>query len=410
MSIVSKMKGYDPSWHRRAKESIAQGALTNSKRPECLVEGIYPTHLSHGEGCFVFDLGGKRYIDFICGLGSNILGYGHTEVTHAIAQQALKGCTLSLSTELEVLTAEKVKEIFPFVERVKLLKTGSEACSAALRIARTNTAGRKLVYTDGYHGWHDEFVSLTPPALGVTFHAQIEKLPFLLNEIEEKASAVIIEPVSLDAGPQRVEWLRALRKLCTTRGILLIFDEIITGFRFQKMSVSTAYGVEPDLICLGKAIANGMAVSVVGGKASVMNFDEYFVSSTFAGESVSLAAALKTMELLQTRYDMERLWSQGKRFLDEFNSIWPERLIIEGYPTRGVFKGDPQVKALFWQESVLAGILFGPSWFFNFPHIDVSDLVLSTSKDILTRIKTGSVKLLGKMPQSPFAQKVRGQS
>jgi acetylornithine/succinyldiaminopimelate/putrescine aminotransferase len=188
---------------------------------------------------------------------------------------------------------------------------------------------------------------------------------------------------------------------------LLIFDEVITGFRFPKFSVSNYYGITPDLICLGKAMANGMPISVVGGNADVMNCGEYFVSSTFAGETLSLAAALKTMTLLQTKYDLNDLWERGKVFLAQFNALYPEKLWIEGYPTRGAFKGDDLVKALFWQEACRAGVLFGPSWFFNFCHPPVTDLVVSTCRDIVGRIKTGSVRLLGNMPTTPFAQKAR---
>jgi len=395
-----------PKWdyQRRAMECIAQGSLTNSKRPSCLIEGIYPTHLATGHGAYVWDVEGNRFLDFICGLGSNILGYGHPEVTEAIIHRAHQGATLSLSSYTELFTAEKVKELVPWVEQVKFLKTGSEACQAALRIARAYTK-RNRVYTEGYHGWSDEFVSLTPPALGVMHHQWIRKLE--AAEIEPDTAAVIIEPVMLDTSDDRIAWLRQLREFCTRNGVVLIFDEIITGFRYPGFTVAQHYGIQPDLICLGKAIANGMPLSAVAGKRDLMSGQEYFVSSTFAGETLSLAAATKTMQLLQTKYRLEHLWEKGGQFLKAFNSIWPGMIQIEGYPTRGYFKGDPEVKAKFWQEACRAGILFGPSWFFNFHHISVMDQVLNTCSDILTRIRTGSVQLEGKAPQSPFAAKVR---
>lgn len=396
------------SHQQRADLSIAHGALTNSKRPECLVKGVYPTHLSAGRGCFVWDTSSKRYIDFICGLGSNLLGYGNTEVTAAIQNQAAKGCTLSLGTPLELELAELLQGIFPFVERVKFLKTGTEACLAALKIARAKT-GRMQVLSHGYHGWTDEFVSLTPPALGVPEQRYIRafKDP---DEITLSTAAVILEPVLTDDSHVRREFLKAVRDRCDKTGALLIFDEVITGFRFPRMGVSTFWGIQPDLICLGKAIANGLPLSVVGGREAVMNCGEYFVSSTFAGETVSLAAAQKTITLLQTKYSLDNLWEKGKQFLTAFNSIWPEKLKIEGYPTRGVFQGDPMIRALFWQEACRAGLLFGPSWFFNFHHVEVMDGVLNTCRDIMTRIQTGAVRLEGAMPASPFAAKQRGQS
>jgi glutamate-1-semialdehyde 2,1-aminomutase len=397
----------------RARRAIAHGALTNSKRPECFVKGVYPTHLVKGQGCFVWDAANKRYIDFICGLGSSILGYAHPEVNQAIFDQAKYGATLSLGTALELDVAEKVKEIVPFVEKMRFLKTGSDACTAAVRIARAKT-DRSWVLSEGYHGFHDEFICLSPPALGVNSGHKIAKLEFSKDGyfnpciFLKDVAAVIIEPVITDASNERIEWLRKLREQCTKQGTLLIFDEVITGFRFPKFSVSNFHGIEPDLICLGKAIANGMPLSVIAGKSSIMDCGEWFVSSTFAGETLSLASALKTMTLLQTKYSIEFLWEKGAQFIKSFNNMWPEKLIIDGYPSRGVFKGDDLVKALFWQEACRAGILFGSSFFFNFSHIDVMDHVLNTISDIFTRIKTGSVALQGEMPVSPFAQKQRG--
>ena len=391
---------------RLANEHIAHGALTNSKRPECLVQGVYPTHLEKGQGCHVWDIEGNKYVDFICGLGSNILGYGHPEWAQAITDRAHLGASLSLSTPLEIKCAEKIKEVMPFIEKVRFLKTGSDACSAAIRIARAKTQ-RHLVITEGYHGWHDEFVSITPPALGVPPQRHIKK--FLDEHDVRDVAAIIIEPIMTDMSEKRIEWLKAIRQQCDEHGIVLIFDEVITGFRFPKFSVSNYLSIQPDLICLGKAMGNGMPISVVGGKTEIMNCGEYFISSTFAGETLSLAAAIKTISLLQTKYSLDDLWSTGRRFQEKFNEMWPEGVRIEGYPTRGAFAGDPLNKALFWQEACMSGLIFGPSWFFNFSHISVTDQVLKTCEDILFRVKTGQVKLLGQMPKSPFAQKQREQ-
>lgn len=395
---------FDVDLFNRSEQSIAHGALTNSKRAQCFVKGVYPTHLREGKGCYVWDTLGNRYIDFICGLGSSILGYANEEVNGAMMAQLRRGSTFSLGTELEVLVAEKVKELFPFVEKVRILKTGTDACNAALRIARTKT-GRKLVASHAYHGWGDEFTSLTPPARGVNEHPFIRKG----EECGDHTAALITEPVITDASPERVAALKALREECTKTGTMLIFDEIITGMRFPKFGVSNYFGVEPDILCLGKAVANGMPVSIIAGKADVMECDDYFVSSTFAGETISLAAALKTMSLLQTKFKLDHLWNEGKKFQARFNSIAPELVSIEGYPTRGVFKGEMYNKALFWQEACKAGLLFGPSFFFNFSHIDVADQVISSCEGILRRIKTGSVVLEGELPQVPYAQKTREQ-
>jgi glutamate-1-semialdehyde aminotransferase len=388
----------------RQENAIAHGALTNSKRPSTFVKGIYPTHLKESKGCYVWDSKGKKYIDFIAGLGSSILGYANEEVSQAIVAQLKRGTTFSLATELEIEAAEKVKECFPWVERVRFLKTGTEACSAAVRIARAKS-GYDPIYSDGYHGWNDEFVSLTPPAIGVPKQANIIKGDFPPGG----TGGLIIEPISTDCSDNRTQRLRDIRHRCDETKTPLIFDEIITGFRYPKFGVCNHLGIEPDLICLGKAIANGMPLSVVAGKKGIMECDEYFVSSTFAGETLSLAAAIKTISLLQTKYNLSHLWDRGAQFIFRFNQMCPDHLRIEGYPTRGVFKGDELTKALFFQESCKAGILFGPSFFFNFSHIDVMDMVLSSCEAIIGRIKTGCVALEGELPKTPFAQKVRNQ-
>ena len=152
-------------------------------------------------------------------------------------------------------------------------------------------------------------------------------------------------------------------------------------------------------------MANGMPISVVGGNRDIMDCGEWFISSTFAGESASLAAAFKTIVLLQTKYSVNHLWEKGRNFQEKFNSFSP--LKIEGYPTRGAFVGDANLKALFWQEACKAGLLFGASFFYCFPHEEVSELVLNLCSDIFTKLKTQGIRLEGAAPKSPFAQQLR---
>jgi len=396
--------------HRRAQNCIAQNYLTNSKRPETFVKGVYPSHIKRGHGCWLWDHNDKKYLDFICGLGTNIIGYGHTQVNTAIAEQLNYGYSHSFGTHHEIELAEYMKGLFPFVDCWKFSKTGSEACNAAIKIARAAT-GRSLILSEGYHGHGDDFISLTEPALGVPkspgFVRAIRALE--VDTIHPGVAAVIVEPVITDWSNERRAWLQNLRDVCTKNEVLLIFDEVINGFRFPKFCVSNYWGITPDLLILGKAMANGMPLAAVGGKFSVMNKAEYFISSTYAGETLSLVAAKKTMELLQSKFDINTLWKQGQAFIDDFNTVCPELVRIEGYPTRGVFVGDATSKALFMQEACLAGMLFGPSWFFNYGLADEASNALSAIKAILGRIKRGEVKLKGELPKSPFAQKVRGQ-
>lgn len=366
------------------------------------VRGVYPTHLTRGEGVHVWDANGKRYIDYICGLGTNLLGYGHPAIARAIQKELTQGYSLSLGTTLEVQAAERVKEFFPWVERVKFLKTGTEACMGAIRFARAFN-GRPFIATRGYHGWSDEFVSMTPPARGLIQSMRMQTLT-TLEAINEQTAAVIVEPVETEVD---LKWLKRLKEVCQEKGALLIYDEVITGFRFLKHSVARHSDILPDLIVIGKAMAGGMPLAAICGRADILDQPDVFVSSTYAGERLSLAACLTVMDQLQNKHLIEILFEQGTFFQNRFNDIWPRGVRLQGYGTRGVFVGEPLVKALFFQEACKAGILFGPSWFYAFPHMELNEQVLDSCRDILNRIKTGSVTLEGEMPQSPFAMKVR---
>lgn len=393
------------TWQNRADMCIAQGALTNSKRPSTYVEGVYPTHAQGGSGPFLY-VNGKSYIDYVCGLGTNLLGYGNPFIREAISYQYAKGATLSLSSEIEVELAEKLKGLLLFTELWKFVKTGTDACNASIRMARAFTK-RELVLSEGYHGWGDDFVSMSPPSAGVPARDWMKSVDFALIP---KAAAVIIEPVLLDWSKERKAYLEALRAECTKHGTVLIFDEIITGFRFPRYSVSTYFNVHPDLILLGKAIGGGLPLSAVGGRRDIMNSDEYFISGTFFGETCSLAACRAVIHQVHrdgSKYSMNNLFEEGDSFLARFNELEP-KLKIVGYPSRGAFQGDELVKALFWQECVKAQILFGPSWFFSIPLAEHTDLVMPIFRDIFNKIRTGMVKLEGKMPKQPFAAKVRG--
>ena len=352
------------------------------------------------------DTDGIEYIDFICGLGTNLFGYGNNRVNSAISKAIAGGISHSLPTTKEGECAERLTELFPFVEKFKFLCTGSEVCSAAIRMARSYT-GRSKVLSEGYHGWSDAFVSLTPPADGVPKHPDMSMLKPDFSNLDEDTAAVIIEPFITDTSEARIAWLKALRSLCTKRGIVLIFDEVITGFRYRNHSVSQDIKVIPDLICLGKAMGSGIPIAAVAGNTDILDGD-YFVSSTNAGSVAGLAAAIAAVDLLGgvPSYNINRLWDSGKYFLKQFNKLHPG-LTIEGYPTRGAFKGDDKTKALFFQECAKSGILFGPSWFFNFDHVHDMDFVLDSCAAILERIKRDEITLEGMMPTSAFAEKAR---
>ncbi len=393
--------------YRRAHESIAQGSLTNSKRVECLIKGVTPTHVSHGQGAFLVTPDKKKYIDFICALGTNLLGYAHPQITSAIQNQLHKGWLYSLGSTLEIDAAEKIKEIIPFSRKVRFLKSGTEACLAAIRIARAHT-GRSIILSHGYHGWSDPFTSLSAVSIGVNPDPFTRNLNDL-SDISSDVAAVIIEPIITDYSEERVKYIDDLISKCRSTGALVIFDEIITGMRWPNYTFANHSGRRPDIICLGKGVAAGMPLGIIGLGEGIGDKEEWFVSGSYAGECLSLVAMMKTLELLRNQYKIEEIWREGGYFLEKFNAIYPERIRIEGYPTRGVFKGDPLTIALFWQEASKAGMLFGPSWWFNFAHLDHIETINSTCADILKKIKAGGVQLEGEMPVTPLAQKIRNQ-
>jgi glutamate-1-semialdehyde 2,1-aminomutase len=391
------------SMDKRARRAIAHGALTNSKRPESLIRGFYPAHIVRAHGCTVVDADGNRYLDTICGLGTNLVGYGNAVVNRAV-QGALQtgGSVFSLGSAEEVEYAETIKETLPHLERVRFLKTGSEGCAAAVRIARAFT-GRRNVYSEGYHGWADEFVSLTPPADGIPHHKHIMKLE---SPFDPFAAAVIIEPVITDLSAERVAWLQNLKAFCTRHKVVLIFDETITAFRFPGYCVARHLNILPDLWIGGKAIAGGLPLSVIGGRKEVMEAD-YFVSSTWAGDRMALAAAKATNRLVHDTHRPEELWAYGTEFRSKFNELSPH-VQADGYATRGVWKfASPVWKHLFFQEMCNAGILVGPSWFWSKDLQNNLKNILSVSRDVIRKINDGKARPQGEAPQSPFAERVR---
>lgn len=392
--------------NHRAERSIAHGALTNSKRPATHVRGVYPTHIRHGHGCIANDVDGNRYIDLICGLGTNLFGYGNPKITDAVTKAMQSGGSVfSLGSDLEVEVAEQLKGTFPFLERLRFLKTGSEGCTAAVRIARAFT-NRDVIGTEGYHGWHDEFTSITPPANGIPETAEDNIIDLRDLTWNRNTAAVIVEPVITDYSNARQVYLQELRETCDKAGVLLIFDETITAYRFPGFCVARHWNIVPDLWIGGKAIAGGLPLSVVGGRADVMESD-YFVSSTWAGDRLALAAAGAACNLVHGAFKPEDLWLYGQEFMEKFNAVSPAIQAI-GYPTRGVWKFSTDLhKTLWFQEMCKAGVLVGPSWFYNkFIHNEQKNII-SIHKGISRKIQEGKCRVEGHPPESPFAERIR---
>jgi glutamate-1-semialdehyde 2,1-aminomutase len=310
---------------KRAEKVIPLGSQTFSKSRIQYPQGQAPLFLTHGRGGRVWDVDGNEYVDLVNGLLPVVLGYCDPDVDGAIRAQLDKGITFSLATELEIELAELLVEIIPSAEMVRFGKNGSDATSACVRIARAAT-GRDRIAAGGYHGWQDWYIGATTRHKGVpgAVRALTHKFPFLdiaaldalLNRHKGEFAAVILETVG--ATEPTTAQLAAIRDLTHRHGALLIFDEIITGFRVALGGAQARYGVTPDLSAFGKSMGNGMPISAVVGRADLMREMEHiFFSSTFGGEALSLAAALATVKKLRDRNVIDDLWKKGAALADE---------------------------------------------------------------------------------------------
>jgi len=412
----------------RARRVLPGITQTYSKAPDQQVEGVYPVFLERGEGCRVWDLEGNEYIDYPCALGPIVLGYGDREVDAAVTERVLRGPCFSLGHSLEVEVAEMVVDMVPGAEMVRFLKTGSEATTAAVRLARAAT-GRDHVAMCGYHGWHDWAIGHTTRNAGVPRAVQELTHQWTYNDLNSlsavfdahpgQVGTVIMEPVGVEAPAPG--FLEGVRALCDERGALLVFDEVITGFRLAAGGAQEHFGVIPDLAAFGKAMANGYPLAAVTGRASVMEqiATTVFISSTFGGDTVALAASLATMRRIRAGGVIEHLWRQGGRLMEGFNALAhehevPARMI--GLAPRRVIAFEPAggasangVKGLLWQECLAGGVLMGNANFVSAAHddaavdrtLEVFDSALAVVGDAVRRGEVTS-RLRGRSPAEVF--------
>ncbi len=363
----------------RAKRLIPTASQTYSKSYRYYCEGAAPAFIERGEGCRLWDVDGNVYIDFLLALGPVTLGYNDPVVNEAIACQLRKGIVFSQPSPLEVELAERIVDIVPCAQMVRFVKNGSDATAAAVRLARAFT-GRDLVLSCGYHGMQDWTIAASENNLGVpaAVQALIQTFPYndaqaleaLLQRESGRVAAVIMEPVRTEA-PQP-GYLERVRELATRHGVLLIFDEVVTGFRFALGGAQGYYGVTPDLAALGKGIANGMPLSAVVGRADVMRLmDEgAFISLTFGGETLSLAAALATIAELERREVFRHTWALGARMYQGMEALIARHGLTDLAQVSGTHimpalffracgaASANDVLALFQQEVIGRGVLF----------------------------------------------------
>jgi len=316
----------------RAEKVIPLGSQTFSKSRLQFPVGAAPLFLTHGDKARVWDVDGNEYVDLVNGLLCVVLGYRDPDVDAAIRRQLEAGISFSLPTPLESELAEALVGLIPCAEMVRFGKNGSDATSAAVRVARAATRRDRIV-SCGYHGWHDWYIGSTTRSAGVPAAVRELTHPVPYNDLDAvrrvfaahpgEIAAVVMEPANLE--PPAPGYLASLKELAHAHGALLVFDEIITGFRFDLGGAQTLFGVTPDLACFGKSMANGMPIAAVAGGAALMRqFDEIFVSGTFGGETLSIAASIATIAKMRREPVIERLWRSGALLADRVTSLIAE--------------------------------------------------------------------------------------
>jgi glutamate-1-semialdehyde 2,1-aminomutase len=345
-------------WANRARTVLPAGGFGNFD---------HSVFIREGHGSRVWDEDGKEYVDFLIGSGPMLLGHGHPEVLEAVAEQLPKGMTFFANNSAGVELAEEICRAVACAEQVRFLSSGGEADMYAMRLARAFTGRDKILkFEGGYHGMSAEaqmslaptrlvnFPQAVPDSAGIPEAVRAEMLiaPFndpdylesLLAEYGDQIAGIIVEPLQRVIPPEP-GYLQTVRKLCDRHGIVLIFDEVVTGFRFAYGGAQEVYGMTPDICTLGKIIGGGFPLAAVAGRADIMaHFDKAAVGAdkwlmmlgTLSGNPVAAVAGLKTMEILRRPGAYEKLAANGERVMTMLKSHLDSTGIpyqIVGHPT-----------------------------------------------------------------------------
>jgi glutamate-1-semialdehyde aminotransferase len=390
--------------YARATGLIPAHSQTLAKGPGQYVKGVAPKYLQRGKGSHVWDIDGNEFIDFNMAIGPLSLGYAYDVVDNAIRAQLEEGITFSMMHPLEVELAELIRDVVPGAEMVRYSKTGCDVTSAAVRLARAYT-GRNKVLCCGYHGWHDWYIAVTDRNKGIpsavqdlTYTISYNDIQSVEDSLDDDIACVILEPTVFE--PPRDGFLQKVRELCTRKNILLIFDEMWTGFRLALGGAQEFFQVEADLMTYSKAVANGMPLSILAGRAELMQLceEDIFFFTTFGGEALSLAAAKATIGELRDKKVPSVLATQGKKLKEGYREI-ASKLEMDytscvGYGCRSLVTFDPkagnplEMKSLVQQEMIKRGVLWGGFHNMCFCHTD-EDVAhtLSAYEEVLPILK-----------------------
>lgn len=309
--------------------------------------GGTPVFIERADGAYMFDADGKKYIDYVGSWGPMILGHNHPAVRDAAIAAAARGLSFGTPTEIEITMAEKVISMVPSIEKVRMVNSGTEATMSAIRLARGYTGRNKILKFEGcYHGHADSLLvkagsgalTLGVPSspgipadvaqhtLTVSFN-QLEQVEQVFKEVGNDIACIIVEPVAgnMNCIPPVPGFLEGLRAICDQYGSVLIFDEVMTGFRVSRGGAQQFFGVTPDLTCLGKVIGGGMPVGAFGGKAEIMNhiapLGPVYQAGTLSGNPVAMAAGLAALELLTDEAQYQQLEQHATDLMDGFKQL-----------------------------------------------------------------------------------------
>lgn len=392
---------------------LVPGGVLGARKPGDFIEGEYPIFLESGQGCRLTDVDGNEFIDFMCGYGPIILGYREREVDEAVWNQIReRGFCFTLTQKFQNALAKKLTELVPSSEMSIFLKTGSDATTASIRIARAYT-GKIKVMRCGYHGWHDWCVEMKGGIPRKFYedvfefqYNRLDQLQELMATHGDDTAAIIMTPFGHPNHEKMQEprpgFLEGVRDLADKYGAVLVYDEIRTAFRLRMGGAQELYDVTPDLTVLGKAIANGYPISAVTGRKEVMMTaaNKLFISSTFFPNSEGFVAALKTIEILERDKVLENIWDKGDRFIDrirglldkydvgaELTGVGPMFYITFEKDEKGAYKGK---RKDFYTQLIRKGFFFSPYHhaYISFRHTEEDlDLALTAIEESLAYVK-----------------------
>ena len=375
LDLTKSMAMYEDS------QKLSPGGMMGIRRPYNFVIGEYPIFIDHGYGGHIVDVDGNDYIDMLCAYGPIILGYNEPEINDAAKAQMDKGFCFSMVQPIQNGLEKRLIELIPSAEMVILVKTGSDATGVAVRIARGYT-DKDIILRCGYHGWHDWCVEthggVPQPIQDLTVgfpYGDLEALEAKLKEYEGRVAGIIITPVGHPGAKPIIVppegYLEGVRALADKYNVVLIFDEIRTGFRVSMGGAQGRYGVTPDISCFGKAMANGYAISAVVGKEQIMKVCEkkVFISSTFFPNSLEMAAAMKCLDILERDHILDQIWDKGTRFLDSLRKMVEETGVpctVSGLPPMPYITFDHvdehyrERRTRFYTETIRRGLFVQP--------------------------------------------------